>query len=66
MDTIWQALGSDTYMASFGRNEDISSVAKKHYQKAHIRLSGNAKVYIDERLDALFKQYGAVDYQSEE
>ena len=64
MDEIWDQLGSDTYLASFGRNEPISSVAKKHYQKAHIRLSGNAKEYIDKRLDELEKQYGMINYKS--
>lgn len=33
MDEIWDQLGSDAYLASFGRNEPISSVAKKHYRK---------------------------------
>lgn len=64
MDEIWDQLGSDAYFASFGRNEPISSVAKKHYQKAHIRLSRNAKEYIDKRLDELEKQYGMINYKS--
>ena len=66
MDSVWEALGSDTYLSSFGRSEDIASVAKKHYQKAHIRLSGNAKVFIDKRLDSFFEQYGCIDYISDE
>lgn len=64
MDEIWDKLGSDTYMSSFGRNETIAAVAKKHHQKAHIRLSGNAKDYIDKRLDELEKQYGVMEYHS--
>ena len=55
MNVIWEALGSDTYVASFGRNEDIPAVGRKHYQKAHIRLSGNAKEFIDNQFDALAK-----------
>ena len=65
MDTVWDALGSDTYVSSFGRNEDIAAVGRKHYQKAHIRLSGNAKIYIDKKLDALKAQYGVIEYRSE-
>ncbi|MCI6242358.1 MAG: phospholipase D family protein [Agathobacter sp.] len=65
MDEIWDELGSDTYISSFGKNERISDVAKKHYQKAHIRLSGNAKDYIDGRLADLEKKYGVIEYNSD-
>lgn len=65
MDEIWDELGSDTYISSFGKNENISNVAKKHYQKAHIRLSGNAKDYIDRRLDELEKKHGVIEYNSD-
>ena len=64
MDVVWDALGSDTYVASFGRQEDIPAVARKHYQKAHIRLSGNAKQFIDQKFDLLKAQYGTVEYLS--
>ena len=65
MNEKWDRLRSDTYISSFGKNESISSVAKKHYQKAHIRLSGNAKEYIDKRLNELAKQYGMKSYKSD-
>jgi hypothetical protein len=65
MDELWDKLGSDTYISSFGKNETIAEVSRKHYQKAHIRLSGNAKDYIDKRLDELEKKYGATRYVSE-
>lgn len=64
MDIVWDALGSDTYQASFGHNETIAAVARKHYQKAHIRLSGNAKQFIDKVFDKLKAQYGTVHYKS--
>lgn len=64
MDTIWGALGSDTYIASFGRGEDSAAVERKHYQKAHMRLSGNAKRYIDKKLDQLKAVHGVIHYQS--
>ena len=64
MDFIWDALGSDTYMASFGRNEAFQSVSIKHHQKAHMRLSGNAKQFIDKKLDDLKGKYGVTTYQS--
>lgn len=65
IDSIWEALGSDTYLASFGRNETAAEVSRKHYQKAHIRLSGNAKVYIDKQFDTLAKKYGVTHYASD-
>ena len=65
MDSVWDKLGADTYIASFGRNEDIAAVARKHHKKAHIRLSGNAKDYIDKELDVLKNKYGTVKYRSE-
>lgn len=65
LDSVLAALESDTYLASFGRHEDIAAVARKHYQKAHIRLSGNAKQYIDNRLEELKTQYGVIRYQSD-
>ncbi len=65
MDTVWEALGSNTYQASFGRNETAAEVSRKHYQKAHIRLSGNAKMFIDKQFDALAAKYGVTRYASE-
>ena len=65
MDEIWDKLGSDTYICSFGKNESIDEVAKKHRQKAHMRLSGNAKDYIDNRLNELETKYGTIIYLSE-
>lgn len=65
MDAVLDALGSDTYIASFGRAEDAKAVAKKHHRKAHIRLSGNAKQYIDQKLDQLKAMYGVINYKSE-
>lgn len=65
LDKVYMELGSDTYLASFGRNEDIASVAQKHYQKAHLRLSGNAKEFIDKKLNELFQIYGSIKMQSE-
>lgn len=65
MDSVWGTLGSDTYLSSFGRNESIAAVARKHYQKAHIRLSGNAKQYIDKKLEELKLQHGVIRYQSD-
>ena len=65
MDSVWEALGSDTYLASFGRNETAAEVSRKHYQKAHIRLSGNAKVYIDKQFDTLAQKYGVTRFTSE-
>ena len=37
-------------------------ISKKHYQKAHLLLSGKAKDYLDKRLDKLFDEYGIIDY----
>ena len=65
LDTVLEKFGSDTYIASFGQNESIAEVASKHYQKAHLRLSGNAKEFIDYQLDARFKQYGKRNIVSE-
>ncbi len=65
LDSILQKLGSDTYLVSFGRNESVQAVAQKHYQKAHIRLSGNAKQEIDRQFDKLKQAYGAIPYASE-
>jgi len=58
LDDVLENLGSDTYVSSFGKNEITSAVAKKHHQKAHIRLTGNAKEFIDKELDKLEKLYG--------
>lgn len=59
LDAVLNALGSDTYVASFGRNETPAEVGSKHLQKNHIRLSGNAKDFIDKRFDALVERYGS-------
>lgn len=65
LSMLWDELGSNTYLASFGRNETLAEVSKKHHQKAHMRLSGNAKKYIDAKLAELEKLYGYVEYISE-
>lgn len=65
LNTVLDALGSNTYMSSFGREEGYKAVSIKHHQKAHIRLSGNAKQYIDTLLNALKAKYGVDRYQSD-
>lgn len=65
LDKVLQALGSDTYVSSFGKNEPVSAVTSKHYQKAHLQLSGNAKEYIDKLFEELKEKYGVVIYASE-
>ena len=64
MDFIWDALGSDTYMASFGQNESFQAVSVKHHQKAHMRLSGNAKQFIDKKFNEQKVKYGYKIYYS--
>ena len=61
---LYGMLWGQTLIASFGRNESLQAVSIKHHQKAHIRLSGNAKQFIDKKLDALKGQYGVTTYQS--
>lgn len=65
LSALWAELGSDMYCSSFGKNESINEVAKKHHQKAHIRLTGNAKDYLDNKLDELGKKYGIKHYSSQ-
>lgn len=65
LSKVIDRLRSNTYVASFGKNESFAEVSKKHYQKAHIRLSGNAKEYIDKELLNLEKQYGMKHFVSE-
>lgn len=65
LSAIWDELGSNTYAASFGKNQTLVEVARKHYQKAHMRLSGNAKNYIDAKLAELADKYGVIEYLSE-
>ena len=65
LSALWDELGSNTYVASFGKNETLVEVARKHYQKAHMRLSGNAKNFLDEKLDELEKVYGFDEFISE-
>ncbi len=65
LDAILNELGSDTYVSSFGKNENPSEIGKKHFQKAHIRITGNAKLIIDKRFDALSEKYGSTIVSSE-
>ena len=60
LQEIWDKFGSDSYEASFGKDEPYSEVAKKHFEKCHIRLSGNAAEYIDQRLEELKNRYGII------
>lgn len=65
LSALWAEFGSDMYRSSFGKNESITDVAKKHHQKAHIRLTGNAKDFLDTKLDELGKKYGIKHYSSQ-
>lgn len=65
LDALLAELGSDTYLSSFGKNESIVAVSRKHYQKAHIMLTGNAKSFIDKEFDKLEKEYGTNTFRSE-
>ena len=47
---------------SLQENNAVKEISKKHYQKAHLLLSGKAKDYLDKRLDKLFDEYGIIDY----
>lgn len=58
LDEVLNKLGSDTYISSFGRNENINEISKKHHQKAHIRITSYAKEYIDKELGLLFDKFG--------
>ena len=64
LDAVLNELGSDTYVASFGKNETIAEVGSKHLQKNHIRLTGNAKDYIDKKFDKLVEKYGSRKIES--
>lgn len=64
LDKVLKALGSDTYVSSFGRNESVAEVTSKHYQKAHLQLTGNAKEYIDKLFEELKEEYGIKEYIS--
>ena len=64
LSDLWAALGSDMYQCSFGKREEVVEVAKKHYQKAHLRLTGNTKDYLDDKFFELGKKYGISRYYS--
>lgn len=66
LDNVLEELRSDTYVSSFGREESVAEVTKKHFQKAHIRLTGNAKQFIDKELDRLENKFGSKIFKSEE
>lgn len=64
---VTESLGYKTYMHTRDNPEKYPKerVSKAHGQQAMLALSPEAKDYIDERLDALGKQYGWKVYKSE-
>ncbi len=64
LDSVLNELGSDTYVASYGKNESIQEVGSKHLQKNHIRLTGNAKEFIDKKFNKLVEKYGSKKVRS--
>jgi len=64
---LTDTLGYKTYMHTrdFPEKYPKEKVANSHGQQAMLELSPEAKEYLDERLDALGKQYGWKYYKSE-
>lgn len=64
---VTEALGYKTYMHTRDNPDKYTKerVAKAHGQQAMLKLSPEAKEYIDERLKELWKHYGYVIYKSE-
>lgn len=64
---VTDALGYKTYMHTKDNPDKYTKerVAKAHGQRAMLKLSPEAKEYLDERLDVLWKKYGWKEYKSE-
>lgn len=64
-DEITQKLGSNAFVASYGRNESPRELEQKWCQQSYLEASQEAKDLIDKKLCSLEKKYGVREYKSE-
>lgn len=65
LDSITMQIGSDTFAASYGRDETPRQIAIKHHQKSYMEITPEAKALIDKQFDAIKEQHGTIEYVSE-
>ena len=58
LNKILQDLGSSTYVSTIGKPLTIADMRIRHRQQAHMRLTSQAKAYIDDLFDDLAKKHG--------
>ena len=65
LDQVIRTIGSDTFEASYGENRSYEKLRIIHTQKQHMKLTYDAKKYIDEEFDKLVRIFGSKKYYSE-
>lgn len=51
-------VGPDTYPSTIGTSKPLQELRTTHYQKSHLRITHQAKDYLDMRFNQKAKQYG--------
>ncbi len=66
LDRVLENLGADTYPSSEGRsNVTLRQLRQKHTQKMHLKITEEAKNYINQELNKVFETYGSTTYHSD-
>jgi len=60
LSDVLQILSSNVYMTTAGENHPIEKLKRSHRQQAHIRLTAQAKSYIDDLFDEAKKKHGVI------
>jgi HKD family nuclease len=60
LSRVLQDVGSNTYVSTMGQSLPLADLRIRHHQKAHLRLTAQAKNYIDGLFDDLIEKHGVL------
>lgn len=65
LNQVLETIGANTYPSSIGKDVTLKQLRQKHTQKMHLRITEEAKNYINRELNKVFETYGSSVYYSE-
>ena len=65
LDKVLDELGTDTYVASQGESREQDALKRMHSQKSHMRITFEARDYINAEFERIKKETGSIVYRSD-
>ena len=60
LSNVLETLGSDVYDGTLGQNRTMKQLRTEHCEKAHLKLTSQARTYIDGLFDEAKKKHGVI------